>query len=197
MDFFSSDWHLNHKNIMEAAKRPFESVDAMNEQIINSVYSFAKAGDFIYFIGDLTFNSELAEKILASLKKRKINFVWILGNHDKKLNLNKLEPYCHEICEQKTIKRNHIKINMSHFPQLTWDGSFYNSFHLYGHIHNNSPELMEVEKRMIGKTLNVNVEFNDYRMYNLHDIFRIMDGKPDNWDYLILKKHYEDKGVSF
>lgn len=188
MDWFTSDWHLSHANIMKYSKRPYDTVEEMNEGIISNAFSVLKKGDNLFYLGDLTFKQEEAEDILAKIHKRKVHIFWIVGNHDEKLNLEKLSKYCNEIIHQKVIKRNKTKIHLSHFPQMCWDNSFRNSFHLYGHIHSSSPEHKELEKRMSGKSLNVNVDFHDMKMWNLHQVFEYMEARPNNWDYEIFIK---------
>jgi calcineurin-like phosphoesterase family protein len=192
MDYFSSDWHLGHYNIMRVANRPFSSVEEMDNTIMDNMITPLKKGDNIYFIGDIGYNKETIEEALKRIHKKKINFFWILGNHDMKFPLGEFEQYCHTITPSLIIKREHTVIHLNHFPMMTWEKSFYNSFHLYGHLHTNSVELEEVEKRQTGKAFNVNLEFNDYKPYNLHDIFEIMSKKGDNWDYELLKKERGD-----
>lgn len=189
MDWFTSDWHLGHSKTLEFAKRPYKTVEEMNEGIINNALSVLKKGDNLFHLGDISFTHELAEEFLKTISKRRIHFFWILGNHDiGKIKVEELRQYCHEITFQKVIKREKTKIHLSHFPQMCWDNSFRNSFHLYGHVHVSSPELEELEKRMYGKSLNVNLEFHDMKMWNLHEIFDYMEKRPNNWDYDLFVK---------
>lgn len=196
MDYFTSDFHLGHSRTISAFKRPFTSVEEMNKAIVENVLSTLKKNDNLYFLGDLGFNEESMLNALMEFKKKKINFFWILGNHDKSFKLDNFIPFCHTITDTLTIKRNHTIIHMNHFPMLTWEKSFYNSFHLYGHLHKSSVELEEIEKRQTGKAFNVNLEFNNYRPYSLDDIFYIMSQKGDNWDYELLKKERGDDFLS-
>lgn len=200
MDYFTSDWHFGHKNILTLSQRPFKDVDEMDNVIMENILTKLDKGDNLYFLGDISLKEELGKEQIERILKRKINLFWVVGNHDK----NIIKKYFVEdnrisFHENLIIKREHTIIHMSHFPMLTWEKSFYNSFHLYGHLHNLSPELNEVNRRQTGKALNVNVEFNDYKPYSLHDIFDIMSKKGDNWDYLLLKekreKEMKEKGV--
>lgn len=193
MHWFTSDWHLGHENTRKFSIRPYNTVEEMDKDIISHVFSKLRKGDNLYYLGDLTFSDEIAEPFLMQIKKRRINFYWILGNHDIKLKIKNLEQYCHEVTFQKVIKRDKTKIHLSHFPQLCWDNSFRNSFHMYGHIHVSSPEYKETERRMSGKSLNVNIELNNMKMWNLHEVFYYMENRPNNWDYEIFSKAKEEK----
>lgn len=188
MDYFTSDWHLGHRAIIEISSRPFKNVEEMEESILNNSIRKMKKGDNLYFLGDLSFDTSTSDRVLEEINKRKINFFWILGNHDIKRFKKEYETKFVRVHGSLIIKRDKKIIHMNHFPLIAWEKSFRNSFHLYGHIHDFSKEKDELEKRIGGKSLNVNVEMNDYKPYSLNDIFDIMEIKEDNWDYRIFKE---------
>lgn len=194
MDWFSSDWHLGHRNVRKYSERPFETIEEMDEAIVKNALSVMKKGDNFFFLGDLTFDQQIAVEFLQKVKKRKINFFWILGNHDiDHLKTADLQQYCSDITHSRVIKRYKTRIHLYHFPMAVWEKSFRNSFQLYGHLHSNSPELKELEKRITGKLLNVNVDFHDMKPWNLHQVFEYMEKQPVNWDALEAEKYYGKK----
>ena len=78
--WFTSDTHFGHKNILEYEKdaRPFDTIEAMNEKIIENWNSVVKPKDIIYHLGDFAFgkhNILLAKRLNG--KKR-----LVMGNHD-------------------------------------------------------------------------------------------------------------------
>lgn len=188
MDYFSSDWHLGHRGIIEMTGRPFSSIEEMRETILDNSIRKMKKGDNLFFLGDFSFDQKETELALEEINRRKINFFWVKGNHDIKRIKKEYETRYVRLHDTLIIKRNKKTIHMNHFPLIAWEKSFYNGFHLYGHVHNFSLEREELEKRMVGKNHNVNVEFNDYKPYSLDEIFSIMDTKGDNWDYTIFKE---------
>lgn len=196
MDYFTSDWHLGHYNTIRYSMRPFKDVEEMDNTIIDNLLSKVKKGDNLYFLGDIAMDADHATPFIEKILKRKINFFWVVGNHDVKI-IKKLQEQDTKIrfFDTLTIKRYHKIIHLNHFPLMLWEKSFRNSFHLYGHVHCLSPELEEVEKRQTGKALNVNVEFNDFKPFSLYDVFDIMETKEDNWDYLLLQKRDEEAGI--
>ena len=138
------------------------------------------------FLGDLSFNKYKSEEILQKIYHKKIHFHWILGNHDEKLPIEKLQIYCDSVSARRVIKRDGVRIHLTHFPQTIWTNSYRNSFHLYGHVHRGSFELDELNKKMDGKSLCVNLEFHDFKMWTLQDIFEYMKQRNDNWDYIFI-----------
>lgn len=188
MDYFTSDWHIDHKNVIHFSNRPFSSIGEMNQTILDNMFSVMKRGDSLYFLGDLTFSKDKALEILQEFKRRGIRFYWILGNHDLSLRPKNFKDYCQIIEPLYLYKGDGIRIHLCHFPMRTWYRSFDNTYHLYGHIHENSIEKGLLQDVAYGKSLNVNVEFNNYMPYSLKDIKIIMADKPDNIDFASKEK---------
>jgi len=69
--WFTSDTHFNHKNTISYAQRPFESVEEMNEVMIEHWNALVRDEDTIYHLGDFSFGgSESILRILQKLKGR-------------------------------------------------------------------------------------------------------------------------------
>ena len=82
-EWFTSDTHFNHKNIIKYCNRPFSSVEEMNDTMISNWNQLVKPEDTIFHLGDFAFGrSESIKSILSSLNGRKI---LVLGNHDRSL----------------------------------------------------------------------------------------------------------------
>jgi len=193
MDWFSSDWHLGHENIISICDRPFSSADEMDKTIIGNMLSVMKRKDTLYFLGDLSFSQSIAYEALTTLFNHGINVVWVLGNHDKHCAPEKLAGLYKEAGYSHIYKNNGIVMHLSHFPMRVWFMSFRNTFNLYGHVHTMSPELFALEQPPYGKSLNVNLEFHNYMPYSLDEIVEIMRNKPDNFDYLLLEKRKREQ----
>ena len=52
MIFFTSDTHFNHKAIISYCSRPFESVEEMNDRLIDNWNQVVKPNDTVYHLGD-------------------------------------------------------------------------------------------------------------------------------------------------
>ena len=55
--YFTSDLHLGHKNIIRLSKRPFISVEEMDEEIIRRFNSLVTENDTVYDLGDTYFKN--------------------------------------------------------------------------------------------------------------------------------------------
>lgn len=78
--YFISDTHFGHKNILEYEKkaRPFNTIEEMNEKIIENWNKTIRPQDIIYHLGDFAFgkhNVTIAKRLNG--KKR-----LVMGNHD-------------------------------------------------------------------------------------------------------------------
>jgi len=81
MDFFISDCHFGHQNIIKYMNRPFDSVSDMNECMIKSWNSVVKKEDKVFVVGDVFLcDKDESRKIMSRLNGYK---VLIAGNHDR------------------------------------------------------------------------------------------------------------------
>lgn len=87
MRFFISDTHFGHARINELAGRPFDSVEEMNEYIIDRWNAAVGVHDQVFHLGDVALGS-LAESlpILSRLNGQKF---LVAGNHDRVFKGNK------------------------------------------------------------------------------------------------------------
>lgn len=90
--WFISDHHAGHKNILNFLDddgnriRPFNSVEEMDEYMIDRHNSVVKDDDIVWFGGDATFNNKTFPNFITRLKgKKRI----VLGNHDDGIFLAK------------------------------------------------------------------------------------------------------------
>lgn len=182
MIYITSDFHLDHTNVLKFSKRPFSSIEEMNRTIIKNILDVIKPGDIFYFLGDLAWSKKAYEDFFARWP-RNVEFHWVLGNHDKKA----WKQYKHHTTSVTDIKEIYIEknpITLCHYPMLTWNKSHYNAFMLFGHHHENSHGTDQLDKLACGKMLNVNVEFHDYKPWSEKEILEYMNKRADNWDLI-------------
>lgn len=133
--WFTSDHHFGHKRIIELARRPFASVEEMDEVMIENWNRRVKPGDMVYHLGDFAFDDHIP--YLARLKGQKR---LILGNHDHSNRVNKAKG-----CGWSTVDGLlHVTVGdtplaLCHYAMRVWSRSHYGAIHLYGHSHGSLP----------------------------------------------------------
>lgn len=122
----TSDTHFGHANIIKYAGRPFDSVEDMNEALVENWNSVVKQGDKVYHLGDVTMNSKSLD-ILSRLNGRK---VLIKGNHD----IQKLKFYTPHFYD---IRGSHELAGfiMTHIPVALEQSARYPDGNIHGHLH--------------------------------------------------------------
>ena len=80
--FFTSDLHFGHDNIIRFDHRPFDSVEEMDQAIIERWNKkVTNNNDLVYILGDVSWYDDVkTASIVRQLRGKK---VLILGNHDK------------------------------------------------------------------------------------------------------------------
>lgn len=58
MNYFISDLHFGHFNIIRYDNRPFNSVDEMDKVLIDNWNSVVSDDDTIYILGDISWHNE-------------------------------------------------------------------------------------------------------------------------------------------
>ncbi len=135
MNFYTSDLHLGHANVINFDNRPFANVDEMDQCIITRWNERVSDDDTVYILGDVCHrNSKDSSWYLKQLRGHKI---LILGNHDNPILKNNSALACLDQVEKMMqVIDEKRQITLCHYPILEWNAYFYGSWHIYGHIHN-------------------------------------------------------------
>lgn len=134
-NFYISDLHFGHWNIIRYDNRPFKSIEEMDNALIENWNKVVSNKDMVYILGDISWHDE--NKTVEIFKQLNGTKVLIRGNHDNikgGSELAKCFTSTQDYAELYLDKKN--KVIMSHYPILFWNGQFRNSIHLYGHVHN-------------------------------------------------------------
>ena len=173
MNYYSSDWHLNHTNIITFADRPFSSTEEMNMTILNNVTSILKKGDKLYFLGDFSKSKSMYDLFFSMLPKG-VEFHWIIGNHDKGL-VKQYGYLCTSVSYMKEVIIQGNPTTLCHYPMISWNKSHYGAFQLYGHHHHKEgKEFDAIHDKILPTQLNVNCEFHDYKPWSENQIVAYM-----------------------
>lgn len=182
MNYYIGDWHFGHKNIIRYDKRPFSTVESMNEELIKRWNSVVSPKDTVYVLGDMFFNATTSERrnILNNLKGRK---VLIKGNHDY-IDHVMLEAF-DEIKDYKVVKDGHLNIVLSHYPMPWFENHLRESWvHFYAHVHTTSEyyHVLEVQRNIIKSG-------NNCKMYNVGAMMPYMDYTPRTAGQIICSEY--------
>lgn len=167
--YFSSDWHLHHKNIIKYDNRPFISIDEMNKTIIDNHNKIVNKNDVFYYLGDFCLAPyKYIEECISSINGQ-LHF--IKGNHDKRDTIKLYEKYgiYHGMMDE--IKINNQEITLNHYRMEVWNKSYHGTWHLYGHSHGSLPYLKH------SRCVDVGIMLHNYYPLEFNDIKLIMDTK--------------------
>lgn len=162
--YFSADWHANHTSICRGVSRwddksgcrNFDTVEEMNERIVQSVLDTVPEDAYLFNLGDIWFGQPQSRKYFKELLYRIAprKHVFLHGNHTQWLRKEtEWHNFFHWIGDYLEIyavsPHRKKKICMFHFAQRVWHDEHRGSWHLYGHSH------MSLEDKPNGKSLDV------------------------------------------
>ena len=133
-NFYISDLHIGHENILRFDNRPFADVNEMNNKLIENWNARVRSDDTVYILGDFIWAKESEwPSIVGSLGGNK---VLIRGNHDPKQFSAATKRMFQEITDLKEIKDSGKHVVMCHYPIPFFRAGFApTAFMLYGHVH--------------------------------------------------------------
>lgn len=136
-DFFTSDNHFCHDNIIRLCGRPYTSISQMHEDMISRWNATVSTTDRVWVVGDFSFKGHVAEveTILSRLNGEKH---LILGNHDSR----EVQGWA-SVSQYRELKINSKKVVLFHYPIEEWNGFHRGTYHIHGHVHGNHPEKPE------------------------------------------------------
>lgn len=146
--FLTSDTHFGHDRDFVFAKRGFETVQEMNEQIVSNWNRVVRPGDTVFHLGDVYL---LEDKNIEFVRRLAGSIHIIRGNHDtdNRINALLLLPNVKSVGWSDMLKYDRYHFYLSHYPTLTCDtgitkenidkGLRNRTMCLYGHTHQETP----------------------------------------------------------
>ena len=133
MNYYISDLHFGHKNVIKFDDRPFESAEEMDAKIIENWNNVVKKNDNVYVVGDMFWcKMDRAIEILDELNGNKF---LVKGNHCRCHDGRFLKKFV-KVSEYMEIDDNGRKVVLCHYPIPYFKNHYYGWYHLYGHVHN-------------------------------------------------------------
>ena len=186
--YITSDTHFGHKNIVRGttnwrtqdgkvpvdSTRDFQTIEQMNERLIDGINHFVGQDDTLIMLGDVSFGG--FDNIGIFLERLVChNIHLILGNHDHHIDRN------YDFVQKRFLSVQHyLEVNIEgkdfvlcHYPLQSWHGMNKGVIHLHGHVH-----LSENRKFGNGKKMDVGVDGNGMDPYSIDEIIKIMDKRP-------------------
>jgi len=179
MIWFTADTHLGHTNIIKYCDRPFDSIEEMDQKIINNWNKVVKPEDVVYHLGDFAW---WRPKYYREQLNGKIHL--ILGNHDYK-RIHKGDYKLFEsVNELFVLRYKDLDITLCHYSMRVWHKSHYNQPMLFGHSHGTLEPY--------GKSFDVGVDNNNYTPINIDEVIYKLSTLEDNIGYTILKNKKQE-----
>jgi calcineurin-like phosphoesterase family protein len=161
MDYFTSDQHFGHTNIIGYCNRPFTTIEEHDTVLIENWNKVIKTNrNKVFVVGDFSFNKKY-EKIKELTDKLLGYKILILGNHDRSISINNWRKLgFNEVYKYPIIYKQFYIV--SHEPMFMNATMPYINIH--GHIHQNKME----EKYYY----NVSVEYHNYSPVSFDQIVK-------------------------
>ena len=124
MIYLSSDLHFSHNRDFVYEARGFQTVEDMNEAIIERFNSVITKNDELYVLGDLCLGGGGAEAVSANkalIERLNGTLHIILGNHDSQRRIEMYQECknVESIDYATVIKYKKYHFYLSHYPTLT------------------------------------------------------------------------------
>ncbi len=169
--FFSSDTHFGDPNVIRIRKRPFGSVEEMDEALIANWNDTVGPDDLVYHLGDFAHrNSTNADAYIRRLNGR-IHLV--KGNHD-----DQTVALCGDLFVGvdmiRELEWEGWRFVMFHYPMRDWADAIRGACHLFGHVHGT------LDRTPYGRSLDVGVESHGFRPVSIERVVEILGARPEH-----------------
>ena len=166
--WFTSDFHLGHRNIIRYCSRPFASVEEMDAASLANLNKLVGADDALYFLGDFCLGGpDQARRYRDRIVCRNMHVVE--GNHDAALrDLTGVFSSSNQLVE---VRVRGQRIVLCHYAMRVWHHSWRGVWHLYGHSHGNLAD------DPASLSIDVGVDSHSFRPWRFDEIRTAMNAK--------------------
>jgi len=132
--WFTGCTHFGHERIIELSNRPFDSLEEMDEALIENHNKIVKPQDIVFHLGDIAEYGEEEEYF----RRCHGHFEIILGNHDNYYTIMRLarsRTNIQSVTDYSLQKFRQTWFALFHYPIEDWDQRYKGSIHLHSHTH--------------------------------------------------------------
>jgi len=180
--WFTADTHFGHENIIKHSHRPFDSVEEMDEAMIEKWNAVVGKNDIVYHLGDVGMGSDTHTLNCVSRLRGQKRLV--SGNHDPVHPQHRKSAgrqrtwmrFFESISPFDQVKIGKHEVMLSHFPYIGdhTEGERFRQYRLrdegrfllHGHVHD--------AWLMKDRQLNVGVDMNDFEPAPLDAVAEIV-----------------------
>jgi calcineurin-like phosphoesterase family protein len=176
--FFTSDFHLFHKNVIRFDNRPFVDVNEMHIAIEEGWNKVVKPNDVVIYLGDLSFAKSIEKPMVDEMINNlngEIHFV--MGNHDKYEDIKKMTRFKSvsdylevRIAENDGLRKVETLFCCMHYPIYSWNKSHHGSYMVHGHCHGNLHHGEDASYYWNRRAIDVGCMLHDYKPIGYKEI---------------------------
>ncbi len=175
-----SDTHFNHMSICgpkltkwDKGYRNFESLEQMEDTIVNNLNSVVREQDTLIHVGDVIMGHKPAEHLPRIMQRINCNEIHLVyGNHDDRIRENvELQGLFTSVQEYLEVDYAGQFFCIMHYPMGSWNKIGKGAINLHGHSHG-------TYTRTYGKQKDIGVDTNGFYPYHLSNIIAEMAWKP-------------------
>ena len=182
--FFTSDFHLFHKNVLKFDNRPFEDVHEMHKAIEERWNEVVSIDDIVIYLGDLSFarreDKDFVNGMMWSLNG---TIHYVMGNHDDYREISKdkryesVQDYLEvRIAHMVDGKRVETLFCCMHYPIYSWNKAHHGSYMVHGHCHGNLHHGEDASFYVNRRVIDVGCMLTDYKPISYLEIMEKLKG---------------------
>lgn len=173
MIYLTSDWHFNHNKEFIYKERGFNTVEEMNQAIVNNFNDTVTSNDIVYVLGDCILGDN-QEGIKWLKQLNKTTMILVSGNHDTDARILLYDDIFDCTGFAFRVRSGKYHFYLSHYPTLTAnydDGEkmYEKVINLCGHTHTKD-KFYHMRQGLM--CYNVGVDAHDLRPVALNDIIK-------------------------
>jgi calcineurin-like phosphoesterase family protein len=167
-----SRWTIDTSRNPDAV-RDFDTLEQMNDAIVNGINNNIDRRDWLFHLGDWSFGGfEKIEEFRSKINCE--NIVLFLGNHDHHIMKNKhnVKRLFSSVLEKDTLEVGDVRILLSHYPLEVFFGNPLTAS-LHGHVH------FTGDKRFTGlNQMDVGIDGSPgYRPYHIDEVLSLLESR--------------------
>ncbi len=180
MKHFIADLHLDDADIFKVFKRPFATSAEHDAFMIEQINTYVSERDELFLLGDICSTIESAA-LIKQIRCKNLVLVW--GNHEPHNQIRTAIPAVVAAAFSSVhlgleISLGDHKCWLSHYPHFYWPNSHRMSYHLYGHVHAQREQTMDLalpDRRSVDVGVENSLRLlGEYRPFSESDVLSML-----------------------